>query len=348
VSAQQKNGKSPLTSVAPNNPHIVLFGRYDNRDPSAPRFGYPGTGISLRFRGTSIALLMTSNSDTSAITLVVDHGNPTLALLHKGENIVRVARGLDNSVHTLQLYKRNETWQGVITFKGVQPGKAILLVPVPLPVRKLMFLGDSITCGAGVDNNATCTNAPAHPASNPYYSYGMVLGRRLDAQADLVCFGGRGVERDYRGLGSADGVLNAPQFLDLAVPTDDSKGRALWNNRSWTPDGIIVSLGTNDFYLEASRPLDEKTFVADYAALLRHLVSEYPKATIFATEGPMVTSPLLRKYVHESVDQVHDSRVIWMKATHYSGNGCNPHPTLAQHVRMADDIEPVLRSHLHW
>ena len=349
TAAAQRRQPSPQSSLIPaDDPRITLVGRYDNRDPLAPRFGYPGTGIAFRFKGSDVDLKIESNSEKSPLTLVVDHGKPKLVLLRQGENDVRPGEGLDDGAHVVHVYKRNETWQGILTFEGLRLVKTVLLQPTPLSVRKLMFLGDSVTCGAAVENNSTCSNNAEHPASYPYYSYGMVLGRRLDAQVDLVCFGGRGVERDYRGLGIADGVLNAPEFLDLSIPTDDAKSRAPWNDRAWTPDSVVVSLGTNDFYLQATRPLNEEAFVTEYASLLKRIVAEYPKAVVFVTEGPMVTDPLLRQYVQAAVDRVHSPHVIWMGATHYPGNGCNPHPTGAQHARIADDMEPVLRHHLHW
>ena len=55
----------------------------------------------------------------------------------------------------------------------------------------------------------------------------MILSRRLDAQSELVCFGGRGVLRDYRGLGMGEGVLNATEFNRPFHPHDSGDGRRL-------------------------------------------------------------------------------------------------------------------------
>ena len=223
-----------------------------------------------------------------------------------------------------------------------------LLTAAPLPQRKLLFVGDSVTCGAGVDNNPQCKEDPMHPANDAYHSFGMELGRRLDAQVQLVCYGGRGVTRDYRGLGIADGVLNAPEFLDLSIATDDPELRSEWKSQGWTPDAVLVSLGTNDFNLQATKPLDGEPFVHAWIALLNQIAEQHPEAKIFATEGAIVTDPLLRQYIRTAVDAVHQQRVQWLQATHYPGNGCNAHPTREQHLHMADDIEPVLRERLHW
>jgi lysophospholipase L1-like esterase len=328
---------------------VILLGQVDDSNPKRPRLGYPGTGLLLRFEGGSLSVRIASDTESSALTVVVDHGAPALTIPHKGEQTVVVASGLGAGPHIAEVYKRTETWQGILTLSDIEVGSGgALLPPPPLPARKLLFIGDSVTCGAGVDNNPTCTESPAHPISDAYHSYGMELGRRLDAQTHLVCYGGRGLDRDYRGLGVADNVLNAPQFLDLAIASDDPANRIPWDYRRWTPDGIVISLGTNDFNLQKDKPLDEETWVGDFTRFLKTVRSEYPQAAILVTEGAIVTDPLLRRYIQEAVARANDRHTQWARAEHYPGNGCNAHPDAPQHLRMADDLEPMLRHVLGW
>jgi lysophospholipase L1-like esterase len=348
VSSAKSQTAPPPPQIAANDLRITLLGRYEMTDAKTPRFGYPGSGFIVRFQGKTLAFDVTSDSTTSALTLVVDHKEPKLLLLRKGEQTIEAADGLDDATHTLEVYKRTETWQGLVTLLGLRPTSSELLPSPPLPQRKLMFLGDSVTCGAGIDNNDKCTADPLRPNGDPYDSYGMRLGRRLDAQVQLVCYGGRGLERDYRGLGIGDGVLNLPEFMDLAIATDDATKRVPWDTTAYIPDGIVVSIGTNDFNLQPTKPLDGEKFVTDYVALLRHVLAEYPDAKIFATEGAIVTNPLLRTYIQRAVAEVAQSRVVWAPSTHYPGNGCNGHPTRSQHAHMTDDFEPILRNSLHW
>jgi lysophospholipase L1-like esterase len=353
VAAQQAATSSAPVATPASDPRIVLLGRVDKTDPSAPRLGYPGTGWEIRFVGASLGMDVESNSANSALTLVLDGKQLPPAILQQGQNQVEVkvpVTAWDSSqvAHTLQVLKRTETWQGVITFRGLTMDASRLLSAPQLPQRRLMFVGDSVTCGTGVNFNTTCTNPVTDPSSDAYDSYGMLLGRRLDAQVQLVCYGGRGLERDYRGKGVADGVLNAPQFLDLTIAGDDAKSRIVWNAKNYTPDGIVVSLGTNDFSLEATKPLDQAAWVADYVALLKRLRAEYPHAVVLATEGAIVTNPLLRQYIQQAVAIVHDPKILWTESKHYPGNGCNGHPSREQHVHMAEDFEDVLREQLDW
>jgi len=156
---------------------------------------------------------------------------------------------------------------------------ATLADPPPLPQRRLLFIGDSVTCGAGIDNWPACPAETDRP-SNGYDAYGMLLGRRLDAQSELVCYGGRGVVRDYLGHRN---VLNAPQFFNYSIPADDPTLQAKWVDDGWTPDAVVISLGTNDWNLQKTDPLTEDEFVGKYLGLVRDVRSHYRHAWIVLT-----------------------------------------------------------------
>jgi lysophospholipase L1-like esterase len=343
------NAQLAAPQVPINDPHLRLIARTDDRDPAHPRLAYPAAGLEFRFKGTGATLQLTADTPNSALTVVIDHKAPVLEILKPGANTVTLAAGLDDFPHTLEIYKRTETWQGILTLDGLtlSPGATLLDLP-PLPQRKLMFVGDSVTCGVGIDNNAQCTRDPALPDINAYESYGMLLGRRLDAETQLVCYGGRGLIRDYRGLGIADNVVNIPDFLTLAIPSDKPEGRIPWDAAGFQPDAIFMSIGTNDMNLEKDKPLDETAWVAAYVDFLHKVRTLYPRSLIFVTEGSIVTNPLLARMVQRAAAQSLDSRVIYASSQHYPGLPCNGHPTGIQHRHMADDFEPILRRTLNW
>lgn len=348
IASSSQTGSSEK-AILPSDPRIEIVGQYDGRDPAHPRFGYPGSGFVVRFTGSALRVQVNSSSDKSALTVVLDQGTPEVRLLKEGANDVEAASELNNQLHTLAVYKRTETWQGIVTLVGLRlPGAGDLLAPPPLPRRKLMFIGDSVTCGAGIDNNAECNADPADPSSNGYEAYGMLLGRRLDAQSHLVCYGGRGLERDYRGLGAADGIVNAPQFYRLGVGADEPSARAPWDPSRWQPDAIIVSIGTNDFNLQKTKPLDQKKWVDEFVAFVRALRKDYRHSFIMLTEGAIVPDPLLRQMLQETVAKVHNSKVKYIPSQHYAGLSCDAHPTRAEHKKIADDLEPGIRQTLGW
>ena len=357
VGQQVQQTSTPLI-LSIRDPRVALVGRYGAMPSSqhaafvGVRIGYPGAGFVVSFHGGVLALRVSSSSGANALTVVVDHGEPKLLLLTKGEQVVPLVEqgsAENEEDHLVQVYKRSETWQGLIDLEALLPGPGTeLLQAPPLPVRKILFLGDSVTCGAGVARDVKCTSDPAKPNEDPYHAFDMVLGRRLDAQVELVCYGGRGLQRDYRGMTRSDGIVNAREFLDLAIATDAPETRQRWDARQWVPDAVMVELGTNDFNLQKTEPLAAEAFVGEYLVLLRRLRVEYPHAVILATEGPIVTDPLLRTYVRQAVKKMNDSRIVWAPGKHYPGNACDGHPTQVQAEHMAEDFEPLLRKELGW
>jgi lysophospholipase L1-like esterase len=253
----------------------------------------------------------------------------------------------------MEIVKRSETWQGIVTLLGVRlaSGKQ-LLRPAPWPRRKLLFIGDSVTAGEAIDRDPTCPG-DAFGSSDARESYGMLLARALDAQCHLVAFGGRGVIRDWRGRSD---VLNAPQFFELAV-ADDPGPAPPWDQAAYVPDGVVVSLGTNDFNLALGEQPERETFVSAYVGLVKAIRRAYPDAQVLVTEGAIVNDEsdparrpktTLGEYLDEAVRRLADSRVRHVASEHYPGDACNAHPTRGQHRLMARDLEPVLRSVLGW
>jgi lysophospholipase L1-like esterase len=349
LSVDAQTGETKNTLIPVNDPRIEIIGRTNSGKHGEIQLAFPGAGIRLRFTGATILLDVGSSTETAALTVVVDHGVDSVIPLYAGENQIEVAKDLPAAPHTIEIYKRTEVWEGLVTLKDAEiSADSTLFAAQPRSARRLMMIGDSVTCGEGVGQNPTCTPDRAHPSSDAYNSYGMLMGRRLDAETNLVCYGGRGLVRDYRGFTKADNVLTVPQIADLALPMDEPKERVQWNPASWQPDVIFISVGTNDFNLEKTKPLDEAIWVGEYVKFLAHLRAEYPHAQIFVTEGAIVTDPLLAKMVKQAAADSHDSLVHYVASKHYVGYPCNAHPTGAEHRQMADDFEPILRSTLGW
>ncbi len=331
--------------IFPADPRIQIIGRVDARDPANVRIAYPG--VTLRFRFTSdLAMVeLTSATDDTYVSVIVEGGKPHVHRLAKGANQIAIsAAELGSGPHTIEVVKRTETWMGVLTFTGVRLGTGGMLVdPPPLPKRKLLFIGDSVTCGAGVDNYPVCP-AEVNRHSNGYDAYGMVLGRRLDAQAELVCYGGRGVVRDYLG----NRGMQAPQFFNYSVVSDDENRSVKWTDDGWTPEAVVISLGTNDWNLQKTDPVPEEEFVSDYLGLVRDVRKHYPNSWVVLTQGSIVGDPLLSQYVQETVKRAADARVVWFPSRHFPGSTCDAHPDKMQHTEIADDLEIELRKLLGW
>lgn len=333
---------------------VAIMGRVDRTDPSRVRVGYPGVTFRVRFEGPSLAARFSCTTGASRIAVLVDGGAPRVLQLAAGESEVPLAEGLGPGPHVVDVVHRTETWQGIVGVRGFVVGPGAKLLPSePRPARRLLLVGDSVTCGEAIDRAPDCRDAHAAAVTgNGYLSYGMLLGRALGAEVHLVCYGGRGLVRDWRGKTN---VLTGPQLFDAALPIDGHP--VPWNHADYTPDVVIVSLGTNDFNLDLGPLPEREPFVAAYVAFVRAIRARYPAAQVLLTEGAIVNDEkdparpqktVLRDYIAETVRRAGDARVRAVPAAHYPGDDCNPHPTRAQHEAMARDLEPVVRAATGW
>jgi hypothetical protein len=329
-----------------DDPRISYEGRTAPGPDHSVRLGFPGITVRLRANAASIAWKLNASSDTVYFDVSIDGKPATRVHAAKGAAVIPLELGASAGGHTITLTRRNECWQGSCDLLSVEVTGGELLDPPPLPARKLMFIGDSVTCGEGTEPEASTD--PRNPVrANAAASYGIKLARRLGAQCHLVSYGGRGIIRDWQGIRATN---NAPQFYELAFP-DDATAR--WDHARYVPDAIGVCLGTNDFNQGVP---DENEFVNAFVEFVRKLQRDAPQALIFLIDSPILNdgpgqSPkrsVCGAYLDEIVRKVDSPNVRRAVISHYKGAPDNAHPTGQDHTGIANELEPIFRAALNW
>ncbi|HVU16693.1 MAG TPA: GDSL-type esterase/lipase family protein [Candidatus Didemnitutus sp.] len=332
--------------MKPSDPGIVYEGRFVVDEHGAVQLGFPGVTAHLRVRDATLSLKLRASQPEIAFDVIVDGGQPRLLQLKEGEGDYSVIAAPLAGEHTVALVRCNESWQGTCAILGYDLGPGKLVAPPVLPARKLMFIGDSVTCG---EMDAWKPSRDMHDRLNcdARVSYGMLLAQRLGAQCHLVSYGGRGVIRDWQGIRD---TRNAPQFYELALPDGPE---IAWDHQRYVPDAIGIQLGTNDF---SQGIPDQNEFVNAYVQFVEKVRRDAPNALVFLMDSPIVRDDpvggprrsVLRSYLEQVIVRCHSPHVILMPVSHYPGVPNNGHPTGADHKSMADEIEPVLRKALGW
>lgn len=355
-------GKDPKTSEAATEQVLVLGPAIDVTDPrvgvmgrvvrgpSGLEVGYPGVTVRTCFTGPTLSVVGSSNNGRSRFAVVHDGavvGEFTLPQSSQELSVWRAPAARDSTqVTCVDLVHQTETWIGIAGLASLRVA-GDLVASTPFAERKLLFIGDSVTCGEAVSRKPTCSKDESW--WNAHESYGALAARKLDAQHQLVCYGGRGVVRDWQGRTD---TLNAPQFFTLAIPDERQLPAALTD---YVPNAVVVSLGTNDFNLALGAFPNRERFVSAYVGLVRAIKAAYPQSSVFLTEGAMVVNDqdsrakaVLREYVQAVVSALSDPSVVYLAATHHAGDVCDSHPTAVQHVEMAADVADAIAKHLNW
>jgi lysophospholipase L1-like esterase len=332
-------GALAAQTVAATDSHVAVMGRTLGGEDGSLRFGYPGVSLLLEFEGRTLTLEGAGARDENYLDVIIDHGAPRTVRLPRQMQAVTLAELPAAGRHTLEIVNRSETWRGVATVKQFSTDGSFGPAP-SLPARRLLMLGDSVTCGEAVERH------PGKPKDalswNPRLSYGMLLARALEAQVQLVCMGGHGLVRSYDGKTE----LNLPEFYQRTIA--DNAYPAQWDQRRYQADLILSAIGNNDVNLGIP---NREEYVQTYVRLVRTLLRDHPKAQIVLTEGAIHTGEkkaALVDYIAETVRRVGDPRVHALGSTPYPGTDGDGHPTKEGHAAIAADLLPPLKAMLGW
>ena len=329
-----------LVMVKPTDAHIARMGRMVEQADGSVRFGYPGVRFTFSFTGTSLSMDAWSSGDNSFLEAVIDGGAPQLIDVRRERATFTLIAADKAAVHRVEIMHRSETWHGVVTLASFNvDGK---LAPAPrLPARKMLVLGDSVTCSEGVERMSG--EAKNSRWWDPRHSYGMLAAQALGAQVQLVCHGGRGLVRSWN---NRTDEANLPDYYGYAIA--DAKSPERWDQQRFDPDLIVSAIGTNDF--NPGIP-EREAYVSKYMELVRTLLRDHSHARIVLTEGSILSGDkkaALQAYIDETVRRLGSERVSAARSEYYPGDASDGHPTGAQHAQMADDLVPQLKAVMGW
>ncbi len=326
--------------IGAHSPFLSIEGRAAEWGDHNVRIGFPGVTLRLRFHGRRLVLGSIALSATQWVDVTVDGGAAQKVWLDPKTDSLVAFDGADGE-HVIEIARRNESWQGAWDVSGATTDGRFL-PPPDLPAKKLMFIGDSITCGTGTDVTSDDLRQD-NDTSDAQKTYARLLARRLNTQCHLVSYGGRGVIRDWQGIRATN---NAPQFYELAAPDEP---HALWRPSNYVPNVIGIMLGTNDF---SQGIPDQNEFTNAYVQFLEKIQRDAPKAAIILMDSPILTDDGLPKrtvlgaYVDEVIRRVNSPLVSHAPVGHYPGRAVNAHPIGEEHIAMANALEPLFRKAL--
>ena len=328
-------GAAPISASLPDPlSGVAVEGRHAQTVDGAV-FGFPGARLSVDAPGP-VTLDVEALGERVALDVRVDSGPWERVDLARGDHTLTLG---PERAHRLTVVRRNEDWQGPLRVRSIVSEAGPLSEP-ELPERKLLFIGDSITAGAGTDV-AYEDAGLGKPLNNGRLAFARVLGDRLGAQVHQLAYGGRGIIRDWRGYPTGrEGVLNLPALYELAVPSLDAQ----WDPQSFVPDAVVMALGTNDFNTGVP---DQGYFVDSYAAFIETVRADYPDVPVLILNSPMTggdKGETLMRYLDRVAARAGEG-VHRFDTQRYEGReSVVGHPTDAQHESIADEVEPVLRA----
>jgi len=257
-----------------------------------------------------------------------------------------------NTQHTVLLTKRTEALFGIASFTGFTTASESSSSLESLPEqrtprqssRKIEFIGDSITCGYGDEGIPPCPFSAA--TQNELDAYGPVTAAALNAEIFVECWSGKGVVRNY-GAPNTTSPDPFPVYYPRLFANDAT---SKWTFSNWVPDAVVINLGTNDYSTQPNPP--QQLFESGYNAFIKFILTQYgasqPNLKFFLVCGPLIGNPCC-SYVKDVASQHSNAVYVNMQGILNSNDfGCDGHPNVRGHAKMAQVAIPIIRSTMGW
>ena len=332
--------------IKPDNTKLQYTGRIDFAKPQQPVFYWPGTQVSFRFKGTAATVRLEDSDGNDYYNVLIDSNftQPLVLDCIKGDSIYTLAKNLPDTIHTIQLFKRTEDFAGHTIFHEIilNPG-AKLLSPPLRPEHRILFYGNSITCGMGNE----CSDEEGDndfSKRNNFLAYGAITARNL--KTEYVCVSKSGI-----GIMISWFDLIMPQMYNRIAPYDSTRE---WDFSKGQPDVIVINLGQNDSWLiKKLDPVpDETEIITAYQTFIKTIRSKHPQAFIFCVLGTMDAikpgSPwpgYITRAVGEYSKSADDQKI---KSFIFSWQDFEKHPRVRHHKKMAAELTELIKTTMGW
>ena len=308
---------------------LIWSGRYLDHE-GVRYFDYSVSGFCFVMKGRSAEAVILSDADSwneankGVLGVFITEGNdtsiqaipeePTMrVILNARENRIKLFEADVEKTVCVRVMKFSEAAFGYAGLKSLEIDGELQVTSVvstgsttdvkrPL---KLEFIGDSITCGYGIEGvweKDTFTTSQERPDK----AYAFLTAKALGAEVQLCSWSGIGLISNYVdpatvNLPDTNWLMQAnwpytDKFLSLRLGLEPE----VWDGSCYEPDVVVIHLGTND--LSWVRGLEERRL--EYVAQLRQLIEAVhrrsPKAKIVCCLGLM--GEALNDSVKEAVE----------------------------------------------
>ncbi len=326
-------------TVKATDPSVSFTGRVQRMDDGSVRYDWVGTYLQTDFTGTSVSIRVSEEGESWHNVFIDGVLKQKIQIKGKEPHDVLLADRLAKGTHRLMLQKCTEGEHGLVRlysltakgdFKAVAPKQ-----------RMIEIIGDSYTCGYGSESP---TNSEHFKLSteNCDKAYACLLAHYFDADYSIVAHSGMGVTRNFNGN-------KRPTMSVRYGKLFDDHDNVAYDFKAYTPNLVIINLGTNDFSVEGA----PSQYVNDYVKLIANVRSHYNNVPILC-----VTPHSANIFLLAALQEL-KARVAGMKGVRVTqpmpdivdfgtDMGADGHPNWRGHRKIAMTLIPQVAAITGW
>lgn len=319
-----------------------------------------GSGAEFSFNGTKCSVVVTG--DSNAMSPTAADNQARVAIYVNGERVVDDM--VDNIQETYDVFESDTPQTAVISIVklsespmstiGIKEIRATGSKIAPTPNKDILveFIGDSITCGYGIDD----------PDKDHHFStktedvtkaYAYRTAEKLNADYSMVSFSGYGIISGYTNDKKVE-AQTVPQFYTKLGYSWAANGSFVPANVDWDfskrqPDLIVINLGTNDDSYTKTDSEKQQEYCDAYVEFIKKIRENNPDAKILCTLGIMGDRlfDYVQLAVHNYTEETGDSNISAMKFDVQlpdDGYSADWHPSVTTHEKASDKLAAEIKN----
>lgn len=342
-----------------------LIGRTYLNDEGTLWCALSGSGAEFEFTGKNLDIMIESDKVTSTgprshysrIAILVDGERVVDDMLNDTIKKYSPIQGDTEVTKTVQIIKLSETAMSCFGVLPIQLEEGASIKPTEPKSHKIEFIGDSITCGYGVDDEDP-THAFDTSTEDVTRAYAYKTAQNLGADYSMFSISGWGIISGWTGNGEQHPEQQIPLYYEKQAFSyggfDDVEAQSLdWDFSSYQPDLVVINLGTNDDSYCKSYEDKRAAYVAGYVEFLKTVRKNNPDARILCVLGIMGDAlyPSVEKAVSDYSAETGDTNI---SAFHLEpqkpedGLVADYHPTEVTHTKAADALTAEIKRVMGW
>jgi hypothetical protein len=319
-------------------------------------FYFTASGFEVKFYGTSLeAEFVTGTNplgkEPHLVVFIDGETNPssgTTIILDSGKKTYTIAAELAEGEHTVRVVKRSESIDSLTGLSKLTTDGYFLQAD-QLRNRKIEVIAASSSAGFG--NLASNTNEPKSTQnSDGLRAYAYLTSHMFDAELNIFSASGWPLLK-----GPWTGNNNIPTAYDYV----NVNSNIVWSHNNYSPDVVIINLGTNDWsYISSLSAYDKiqalENFEIAFVDFIKKINQLHPDAVIVIAYGLMNETNIYNSTLNAVQDAQDELPLVGIHSIQLpgvnsiDGIGSSYHPSVATHIKAADVLVEAISEWMNW
>lgn len=346
-------------TFAADGQYVKMLGRTHAED-GILWLAQSASGVEFTMTGTSASVTLAADNMCGQ-----EAKRPRFAAYVNGERVVDEM--LSQSMQSLEIFtydaeqevtvtliKLSEAAESTCGIVGIDVTSVGDIAPTAEKALKIEFIGDSITCGYGVDDEDRDHHF-ATSTEDATKAYAYKTARLLDADYSLVSYSGNGIVSGYTTQGNQVKAQRVPMFYEeFARSAGSYNGYSVsstpWDFTRFVPDVVVINLGTNDASYTGNDKDLQQEYTDAYVEFLKKVRKDNPDAQIICALGVMgdtlykAMCAAAENYTAETGDEKISTLHLTAQDGSKNGYAADWHPTAASHDVAAAETAEMIKS----